>query len=205
MRMTLGGLRRRQVAGLDYHLPMVLSRVNVAEDSRGFIVAKIKKHPWYTNLLRSGDPIIVSSGWRRYQSMPTFYTTNLNKLNDKNRFLKYTPQHDFCWVAFYGNFCAQGSGLLLTQTVNDRVKKFRVAATGFVVEMTQQPDIYKKLKLVGEPYKIFKNTAFIKGMFNSSEEVAKYVGAVVRTVSGLRGQVKKAVKEGGEGCFRATF
>ena len=31
----------------------------------------------------------------------------------------------------------------------------------------------EKLKLTGEPYKIFKNTAFIKGMFNSDLEVAK--------------------------------
>jgi ribosome biogenesis protein BMS1 len=35
----------------------------------------------------------------------------------------------------------------------------------------------KKLKLIGEPYKIHKNTAFIKGMFNSNIEVAKFQGA----------------------------
>jgi len=35
----------------------------------------------------------------------------------------------------------------------------------------------KKLKLIGQPYKIMKNTAFIKGMFSSSLEVAKFTGA----------------------------
>jgi ribosome biogenesis protein BMS1 len=54
----------------------------------------------------------------------------------------------------------------------------------------------KKLKLIGEPTKVHKNTAFIQGMFTSSLEAAKFAGAQLKTVSGIRGTVKRAVKEG---------
>jgi len=75
------------------------------------------------------------------------------------------------------------------------------------LELNQGFLIQKKLKLTGEPLKIFKNTSFIKNMFNSSLEAAKFEGAAIRTVSGIRGIIKKPLKStiGPEGSFRASF
>lgn len=81
---------------------------------------------------------------------------------------------------------------------------FRIIATGTVVDTNQSTQLTKKLKLIGEPLKIYKKTAFVKNMFNSTLEVAKFEGAKIRTVSGIRGQIKRACSKP-EGVFRATF
>jgi ribosome biogenesis protein BMS1 len=85
-----------------------------------------------------------------------------------------------------------------------RQDRFRVSLTGVVVELDKGSEVCKKLRLVGHPYKIFKKTAFVQDMFTSELEVARYEGAALRTVSGIRGMVKKALA-GESGKFRATF
>ena len=68
---------------------------------------------------------------------------------------------------------------------------WRVRATGVVQGSDAGPRIVKKLKLVGTPFRVHKHTAFIGGMFASELEVAKFENAAVRTVSGIRGTIKK--------------
>ena len=104
------------------------------------------------------------------------------------------------------------TGLLGVQTLG-KAPEFRISATGVVLELDHKFEIVKKLKLIGVPHKIMKNTAFIKDMFNSDMEVAKFIGASIRTVSGIRGTIKKVDahvsntkgNSAPAGTFRATF
>ncbi|KAL1434579.1 hypothetical protein MTO96_011667 [Rhipicephalus appendiculatus] len=161
--------------------PMILGGLSVGEGRTGYCQVRMKKHRWYKRILKSSDPLILSLGWRRFQTMPVFSTQDHN-----------------------GPITPQGTGFVAVQQVHEQTASFRIAATGVILDLDRSTQIVKKLKLTGNPFKIYKKTAFIKNMFTSALEVTKFEGAALRTVSGIRGQIKKALGNP-PGAFRATF
>jgi ribosome biogenesis protein BMS1 len=201
VRLELEGIPAEFILHFTPKAPVLIGGLLPQEISMGFMRVRVKKHRWYKRLLKSHDPLIYSVGWRRFQSIPVYATEDIN---GRHRMLKYTPEHMHCLSNFYAPNMPPNTGFLAFQSLGTEEKGFRVAATGTVLELDHSFKIVKKLKLTGTPHKIHKNTAFIRGMFSSELEVAKFVGANIKTVSGIRGMVKKATR-GGTGTFRATF
>lgn len=172
-----------------------------SESSFGFCQTRLKKHRWFPKILKNNEPLVFSIGWRRFQSIPLFA---MRDAGTRNRLVKYTPEHMHCMATFYGPIVAPGTGFVAFRSLADGQSTFRIAATGTVLELDASATIVKKLKLVGYPMRVHRNTAFIRDMFTSSLEVAKFEGAMLRSVSGIRGQVKKAIRAP-DGAFRATF
>ncbi|KAK0621613.1 hypothetical protein B0T17DRAFT_559885 [Bombardia bombarda] len=200
-KMIIEGIPAEFVKNFKARMPIIVGGLSAAEDRFGFVQVRIKKHRWHKKILKTGDPLIFSLGWRRFQSLPVY---SISDSRIRNRMLKYTPEHMHCFSTFYGPLIAPNSSFVCFQSFSSANPSFRIAATGTVLSVDESSEIVKKLKLTGTPYKIFKNTAFIKGMFNTSLEIAKFEGAAIKTVSGVRGQIKRALAKP-DGHFRATF
>lgn len=200
-KIVIEGVPSEFVTRFDPSMPILIGGLLATEDRFGFIQVRIKRHRWHKKILKTNDPLIFSLGWRRFQTLPVY---SISDSRVRNRMLKYTPEHMHCFGTFYGPLIAPNTGFSCYQSFPASNPGFRVAATGVVLSVDKSTTIVKKLKLTGTPVKIFKNTAFIKDMFTTSLEIAKFEGASIKTVSGIRGQIKRALAKP-EGHFRATF
>ncbi len=165
VRIDFKQIKRKFLDSFRIDFPIILCTTNIQETNFGFLKIKFSKHIWYPKILKTNDPIIFSIGWRKFQSVPVYC---IEDRNHRLRMIKYTPKYRDCFAITYGPFFPINVSIVAIQKYTDDVSHFRICGTGDLMEVNQSFQVMKKLKLIGEPYEIYKKTCFVKGMFNSS-------------------------------------
>lgn len=83
--------------------PIVMGGLLPTEIKFGIVKARLRRHRWHKKILKTNDPLVLSLGWRRFQTLPIYTTTDSRT---RTRMLKYTPEHTYCNAAFYGPLCS---------------------------------------------------------------------------------------------------
>ncbi|KAI3895010.1 hypothetical protein MKW92_036797, partial [Papaver armeniacum] len=186
--------------------PILVGGVSLEEANVGYMQVRLERHSWHKKLLKTKDPIIVSVGWRRYQTIPMY---TLKDCRGRNRVLNYTPKNKPCLATFWGPLAPPSIGLVVVQSLADNKAAFRILAKASVLEFSHDTDIVKKRKRIGTPYNIFKKTALIKGLFRSDLEIANFKNAKIQTASGISGKINKPAEKdlihGLDGIAKCTF
>jgi ribosome biogenesis protein BMS1 len=198
------------IKGIPYELisnfrptrPLVIAGVATNDNYMGYLKVRMKRHRWYPKMLKNQDPQTFSVSWRRYHSIPTFAVDDQCV---RLRMLKYAPDQMHCIAIFWGPFCIANTGVVCFNHTILNHRDWRISATGAVMEMSTLPRVVTKLKLVGFPYLIRRRTALIQNMFNSLTEASAFEGSSIRTVSGIRGTIKKALRAGAKGWRPGSF
>jgi hypothetical protein len=58
--------------------PLLVGGLAAAEEGRGFMQLRLKRHRWFGRVLKNRDPLTFSIGWRRFQSVPVYATEDQN-------------------------------------------------------------------------------------------------------------------------------
>ncbi|KAI3844796.1 hypothetical protein MKX03_024338 [Papaver bracteatum] len=188
--------------------PILVGGINLTEQTAGYLQAKLKRHSWQMSSLKSNDPIVVSVGWRRYQTLP-IYTRDRG---GRRRMLQYTPEDENCVATFWGPLAPFGAGVVVFPSSADNKAAFHILATAVVLDY-HAVKIWKKIKRTGTPCLILKETALIKGLFTSDDEVDLFRNVKIKTEDGTWGAVIEAAKpdcgelnsQPTEGIARCTF
>ncbi|KAI3913253.1 hypothetical protein MKW92_046682 [Papaver armeniacum] len=190
LRFRVLGVPFEMVANHDPCQPILVGGISRAEDNVGHMQVRLTQHSWHTNRLKTKDPIIVSVGWRRYQTTPIYYQDS----NGRHEMLEYTPEDQPCLATFWGPLAPSGAGVVAVRSLAENKAPFRILATAELLDLNHTVKIVEKIKRIGTPCLILNETALIKDMFRSDDEVDQFRDVKVQTACGIQGEINEAAK-----------
>ncbi|CAI9755670.1 unnamed protein product [Fraxinus pennsylvanica] len=116
LRLEVSSVPFETVENFDPTHPILVGGLALGEENVGYMQVRLKRHRWHKEVLKTRDPIIVSMGWRRYQTIPIYA---IEDCSGRYRMLKYTPEHMHCVAMFWGPLAPPHTGVVAVQKLSN--------------------------------------------------------------------------------------
>ena len=109
VRLLITGVASEFVTRFHPRNPLLVGGLAPGEEGLALMRTRLKRHRWHAKILKTNDPLVFSVGWRRFQALPLF---SMVDDNERQRFLKYTPEHLHCQATLWGPVTPPNTGFL---------------------------------------------------------------------------------------------
>lgn len=171
-------------------------------------IAKITKNKWERSVLNSGKNYLISIGWKIILTRLYFCDHKNNEINYIMKNLKFNGVYYICFYAESNSYQDAVVGIKTKSQARNTIHQgtsFSFLFTGEILFFNNVFKMFKRIQNKGIIFKKFKKSAFIRGMFSSSIDAAKFKDAIIKTPDGIRGIIKNIDQITSSGNFRAIF
>eukprot|EP00727_Mastigamoeba_balamuthi_P013329 m51a1_g8619 hypothetical protein (765) ;mRNA; r:69220-71597 len=179
--------------------PLVASALRKHENMTSVVHWSIRRHPSYTEPLKSRESLVFRFGFRSVPAQPTFSETCPGV--SKQKFLRYLQPGDIACATVYGPITFGPCPLLVFKETPEGGSV--LVATGSLIGVDPDRVVCKKIVLTGFPFKITKKRAVVRAMFWNPEDIEWFKPVELWTKYGRRGNILESL--GTHGHMRCTF
>ncbi|KAI9341547.1 hypothetical protein DFJ73DRAFT_843633 [Zopfochytrium polystomum] len=151
--------------------------------------------------IRSKDPLILWSGFRKFEVRPTFSETKGGS-NGVFRFERYFHPNKNVLANFYGPIAFMNEPVLVFRA-SEMEEVPTLVATGHSVPPSPLRIVAKRILLTGHPFKIHRRSAVIRYMFFDPQDVEYFKPIQLHTKMGLTGHIRESL--GTHGYMKCLF
>uniref|UniRef100_A0A670ZAT3 Pre-rRNA-processing protein TSR1 homolog n=1 Tax=Pseudonaja textilis TaxID=8673 RepID=A0A670ZAT3_PSETE len=178
--------------------PLVLFTLLPYEQKMSVLNLLVRRHPGYSEPVKSKEDVIVHCGFRRFRASPLY---SQHTSADKHKLEKFFHADTAVVASIYAPITFPPASVLLFKQENNGVQN--LLATGSLLSVDPNRVVVKRVVLSGHPFKIFSKLAVVRYMFFNREDVLWFKPVELRTKWGRRGHIKEPL--GTHGHMKCQF
>ncbi|XP_034286638.1 pre-rRNA-processing protein TSR1 homolog [Pantherophis guttatus] len=178
--------------------PLVLFTLLPYEQKMSVLNLLVRRHPGYSEPVKSKEDVIVHCGFRRFRASPLY---SQHTSADKHKLEKFFHADTAVVATIYAPITFPPASVLLFKQESDGAQN--LLATGSLLSVDPNRLVVKRVVLSGHPFKIFSKLAVVRYMFFNREDVLWFKPVELRTKWGRRGHIKEPL--GTHGHMKCQF